>query len=136
NRWQFPMLLQCGASVRKVSPFVEFGPSISAMVGGRSTYSSTNTNPPAAPTVSSSRGSFPAVTTAGITAGGGIAIPVRGHHLRAELRFSHWFSTRYPATNALLGVIYPVPVSFTLPAVSSPLVLQANEASFLLGFSF
>ena len=40
NRWQFPLLLQYGHRVGKLSPFVEAGPSISTMLGGDTTSSS------------------------------------------------------------------------------------------------
>lgn len=144
NRWQFPFLLQYGHRMGKLNPFVEAGPSISAMLGGKSAYYSTSSILLSPATTSTSTGSLPASANAGITAGGGIEIPAFGHHLRADIRFSHWF--------AASGVGYSGFVLFNVGAFAIPSVApinslpgsfspsgfseHPNEASFLLGFSF
>jgi hypothetical protein len=103
-------------------------------------------SPPSPPTTNSYTITSPAETTAGITAGGGIAIPVFGHHLRAEIRFSHWFTgaNDYPIALersgdfSVLPTLFPVAVNgYVLSAPASGGVAQrANEANLLLGFSF
>lgn len=143
NRWQFPLLLQYSGNVGKVSPFVEFGPSISARLGGNNTFRSTTLTPGSSSTTAYAA-KLPAATMAGITAGGGIAIPALGHHVRAEIRFSHWFSTSaagYPTALERTGdfsatLLDPI-AGFLIPsAVSGGLQEHPNEASFLLGFFF
>jgi hypothetical protein len=144
NRWQFPLLLQYSGSVGKISPFVEFGPSISAMLGANSTFTSTTLIPPASSSTTAYTTKLPAATMAGITAGGGISIPALGHRVRAEIRFSHWFSTSasgYPAALERSGdfsaILVIQPANFLVPAaVPGELQAHANEASFLLGFFF
>ncbi|HVW10935.1 MAG TPA: outer membrane beta-barrel protein [Bryobacteraceae bacterium] len=144
NRWQFPLLVQYSRSVGKISPFVEFGPSISAMLEGNSKSTSTTLTPPSSSSTTSGTSALPASTTAGVTAGGGVAIPAFSHHLSVEVRFSHWFSTSgsgYPAALERSGdfsanlLEIAIPNVFPFP-VSSGLQQHANEASFLLGFSF
>ncbi len=92
NRWQFPLLVQYGRNVGKIKPFVEAGPSISTIAGGNSTVRTTTVNVPSPASSSTSTLTIPAVTNAGITAGGGVSIPFHGHSLRVEARFSHWFT--------------------------------------------
>jgi hypothetical protein len=143
HRWQFPLLLQYSHRVEKFSPFVEAGPSISTIVGGRSASTSTTSISPSPATTSTSTSDLPASTTAGITAGGGIEIPALGHHLRAEIRFSHWFATPgaiyagaipgSPNVN-IVGVISVT--NLLRPFAIGGFSEHPNEASFLLGFSF
>jgi hypothetical protein len=146
NRWQFPLLVQYRRSVNKANAFVEAGPSISTIADANSRGATTSVSPPSPPTTNSYTATSPAITTAGITAGGGIAIPVFGHHLRAEIRFSRWFTgaAEYPAALERSGDFSIVPTLF--PVSGSGYVLSApvsgggsqhaNEASLLLGFSF
>lgn len=140
NRWQFPFLLQYRRGIGKSNAFVEAGPAISTITGSNTIGSSTSVSPPSAPSTSSYTNSSPAVTTAGITMGGGVAIPLAKHHLRAEVRFSHWFAngTAYPAALELSGSFSFVAVPNTGPLLplTSGFAEHTNEASFLLGFSF
>jgi hypothetical protein len=145
NRWQFPLLVQYRHSMNKVTAFVEAGPSISTIAGANTRGATTSVSPPSPPATNSYTVTSPAETTAGITAGGGIAIPVLGHHLRAEIRFSHWFTgaNGYPIALerngdfSVLPTLFPVSATAVFSApVSGGLSQHANEASVLLGFSF
>jgi hypothetical protein len=146
NRWQFPLLVQYRRSMNKATAFVEAGPSISTIAGAKSNGTTTSVSPPSSPSTNSYTIASPAVTTAGITAGGGITIPIFRHHLRAEVRFSHWFTgtTGYPTalersgdfSAVLVPVLEPVAYVGLLAPASGGVSQHANEASVLLGFSF
>lgn len=139
NRWQFPLLLQYVHRVGELSPFVEAGPSISSILGGNSTYNSTTSISPSPSTTSTSTGSLPALTNAGITAGGGIEIPAFGHHVRADLRFSHWFVTPgaiYSGSVWFDSGAFALTTNLLRPLAINAFSLHPNEASFLLEFSF
>ena len=144
NRWQFPLLLEYSHRVEKISPFAEAGPSISTMLGGKGTSTSTSLISPSPATASTSAWNIPASTNAGITAGGGIEIPAFGRHLRAEIRFSHWFVTSGVVYSgfvlfdpAIFGILSAAPTSNLLrPLAPNGFSEHPNEASFLLGFSF
>src|ERR1019366_10541588 len=91
NLWQFPLLVQYHWTLSGARLFVEAGPSISRIANGRSTISSITVNGPSSSSSASTAQGLGG-TLAGITVGGGIDIPVFGHHLRPEVRYSHWFS--------------------------------------------
>jgi len=145
NRWQFPFLLQYRRGVGKSNVFVEAGPSISTIAGAKSSVA-TSVSPPSPPSTSRYTITSPAVTTAGITAGGGIAIPVLRHHLRAEIRFSHWLNSAggYGTPTALersgdfsaTVILDPVVGAGFVTSLPGGVSQHANEASVLLGFSF
>lgn len=139
NRWQFPVLVQYTRRLPtwKARWFAEAGPSISHIGDSRSTISSTTiSNGSTSSSTSSMVG--PSATWAGITAGGGVDIPVSRVHLRTEFRYSHWFAQN--------GALVPVVIAgvLTLSQIQTELAgptgsafpIQQNEASFLLGVTF
>ena len=136
NRWQFPLLIQYTRTLAKAKAFVEAGPSISHMGGSRSIIR-TSTVSGSSRSSSTTSVNGQGTTSAGVTVGAGVDLPLFGLHLRPEFRYSHWFS---PATGSF-GAPYGAAV-FTgvTPGVSagvpSSLRTNQNEASFLLGLTF
>lgn len=139
NRWQFPVLVQYSRSLAswKARWFAEAGPSISHIGDSRSTISSsTISNGSTSSSTSSMAG--PSATYAGITAGGGVDIPLFRIHLRPEFRYSHWFAQN--------GATVPMAIAGFLTATQIQTVLttpngfsfpiKQNEASFVLGLTF
>ena len=144
NRWQFPLLVQYGWARWKVRPFVEAGPSISKIANSRSTVTTTSpaTNVGGGNSTYSSSTSTTTGqggTQAGITAGGGVDVPLFHGHLRPEFRYSHWFSPMQTPQSAIFGGIISVGgVGFStfLSPLSPDFRTNRNEASFVLGLTF
>jgi len=132
NRWQFPLLVQYTFAVHSMRTFIEAGPAISTIGNSKGTFSSTTsnnfTNSSTSNSVSGGR-----YTTAGITAGGGVDLPVLHAHLRPEFRYSHWFrSTGVSERSGNFGF-----ANFLVSSVgSTPFNIEQNELSFLLSLSF
>jgi hypothetical protein len=131
NRWQFPLLIQYSCAIRKTRPFVEAGPAISTIGNGEGSFSSTSVIG-LAKTNSSNSISGGRATMAGITAGGGVDVPMLHAHVRPEFRYSHWFQST--GVNRISGVGFS---EFLLGNFSAnPPNVEQNEASFLLSLSF
>jgi len=93
NRWQFPVLVRYARSLPhwKARWFAGAGPSISHIGDSSGTISSTMSSTPSTFSNTSSANGQSA-TWAGITAGGGVDIPLSRIHPRPEFRDSHWFA--------------------------------------------
>lgn len=139
NRWQFPVLIQYTGSLPrwKMRWFAEAGPSISHIGDSHSTFSSMSSGPPTSSSTSSVAGQ--GATWAGITAGGGIDIPVSRVHLRPEFRYSHWFAQNgVGVPEAVAGFTTSLSNFLLAPAVPaiSSFRINQNEASLLVALTF
>jgi hypothetical protein len=138
NRWQFPVLVRYTRILGKgkLKWFAEAGPSISHIGASRNTIRSITISP-SSTSSSTSNVPGPSATWAGITAGGGVDIPVARLHLRPEFRYSHWFAQS--ETGVAAAFVSSSFASFLLagpvPAVSA-FPINQNEASFVLSLSF
>jgi len=134
NRWQFPLLVQYSRSFIKTKLFVEGGPATSTIVNHSGTLTLNTAVTSVIGTsqaVSNSRFSGQGGTIAGVTAGGGVDLPLFHMHLRPEFRYSRWFSpSSVAAATSAIGF------SSFLLATSPSLPIAKNEATFLVGLTF
>ena len=136
NRWQFPLLIQYTRTLARAKAFVEGGPSISRIGNSRSTIQ-TSTLSGSTRSSSTSSVNGQGTTSAGVTVGAGVDVPLFGLHLRPEFRYTHWFLPTTGSSTGLVPLSNLVTISPLVPtAAPSSFRTNQNEASFLLGLTF